>query len=219
MNAEGNRFVNDMGFRDVVAAAIIREVKEGRGVTTPNGRQGVWLDTPMIDHVQGEGTLAKQFPGLIHRFERYGIDPRRDPVLVYPTLHYQNGGVAIDENCRTSVAGLWAAGGGDRGVHGTNRLMGNSLLDIIVFGRKAAQSVMERLPERGPMTLTHLSGFREQLKEQNGMPDITAPQLFPAISGWKFSLGREQNLSSQESQSSSFSSGGGFEPPDPFSGR
>ena len=81
LNAEGQRFVNELSYRDVVAAAIIRETIEGRGVKTPSERYGVWLDTPMIDVLHGEGTLRKQFPSLIHRFQRYEIDPVRNPVF------------------------------------------------------------------------------------------------------------------------------------------
>ena len=75
VNSEGLHFINELAYRDVLAGAIIREIRKGRGITTPNGKQGIWLDTPMIDLKNGEGTLANQFPGLMHRFERYKIDP------------------------------------------------------------------------------------------------------------------------------------------------
>lgn len=214
LNANGERFVSELTYRDLVAAAIIREVTEGRGVKTPHGRYGVWLDTPMIDKIKGEGTLAKQFPGLIHRFKRYGIDPVHQPVLVYPTLHYQNGGIRIDEWGRTEKTGLWAAGEVTGGLHGTNRLMGNSLLDIIVFGRRAAESVINGLPERRPVTLSALQAFREGLNALPHPPKQTAPQLYPAASGLKFETApANEAVAETKSNSPSFNMS---EPPDPF---
>ncbi|OGW15408.1 MAG: fumarate reductase, partial [Nitrospinae bacterium RIFCSPLOWO2_12_FULL_47_7] len=119
LNVNGERFIDEMTYRDVVAAAIIKEVVAHRGVKTPFGRHGVWLDTPLIEIKKGAGTLHRQFPGLIHRFKRYGIDPAKQPILVYPTLHYQNGGIKIDSQGRTDVKGLWAAGEVTGGLHGT----------------------------------------------------------------------------------------------------
>ncbi|MGP0628087.1 FAD-binding protein [Nitrospina sp. 32_T5] len=217
LNANGERFVNELTYRDVVAAAIIKEAAEGRAVTTPHGRQGVWLDTPMIDLLKGEGTLAKQFPGLIHRFKRYGIDPVRQPVLIYPTLHYQNGGVKVDTQCRTERPGLWAAGEVTGGLHGTNRLMGNSLLDIIVFGRRAAESVQSSLPERSSVTLSALNRFREALQNLPEANGRTAPQLYPLASNLKF-----EAAPAPEAVAEPKAQGGAFnlsEPPDPFAGR
>ncbi|MFQ5449248.1 MAG: FAD-binding protein [Nitrospinaceae bacterium] len=215
LNAEGERFIDEMAYRDVLAAAIIREVVEKRGVQTPTQRAGVWLDTPLIDLKQGQGALRRQFPGLIHRFARYGIDPSMQPLLVYPTLHYQNGGIQIDRDCRTELRGLWAAGEVTGGLHGTNRLMGNSLLDITVFGRRAARSVREELPLRGPVTLTALKKFREALWAIPHAPQKTSPQLFPAGSGMKFDLA--ETLPSGEKASAPPPPGKkSFEPPDPF---
>lgn len=188
LNAEGERFVDEMTYRDVVAAAIIKECQEGRGVETPAGRSAVWLDTPLIDLKQGAGTLHRQLPGLAHRFQRYGIDPAAQPLLIYPTLHYQNGGIKIDSQCRTEAKGLWACGEVTGGAHGTNRLMGNSLLDIIVFGRRAAQSIEERLPQRQAATLTALNNFRRELKKLPHRPGGVSPLLFPAASGLKIEI-------------------------------
>ena len=220
LNAKGERFIDELAVRDVVASAIIREVEEGRGVTTPPGRKGVWLDTPMIERVKGEGTLAANFPGLLHRFGKYGIDPTRQPVLVYPTLHYQNGGIQIDTNGRTAREGLWAAGEVTGGLHGTNRLMGNSLLDIIVFGRRAGSSIAEHIPQRGPVTLSALIRFREERNRLEGLPERPAPWLFPEASGLRFALKEAPTPSAQMPGTSTQGGGGGsFEPPDPFSGR
>ncbi len=208
VNAEGIHFINEMAYRDVLAGAIIKETREGRGVTTPNGKMGVWLDTPMIDLKNGEGTLAKQFPGLIHRFERYRIDPVKTPVLIYPTLHYQNGGVSVDAQSKTEVNGLWACGEVTGGLHGKNRLMGNSLLDILVFGRRAAESVKDGLPERGPLTMTRSNQFRTTQSH-------CSPIFFPAASKMKLEFNPSETDKKIEGSSTSETSGG-FEPPDPF---
>jgi succinate dehydrogenase/fumarate reductase flavoprotein subunit len=217
VNAHGDRFISEMSYRDVLAAAIIREVEEGRGVQTPNGRKGIWLDTPLIDMKLGHGALRKQFPGIIHRFERYNIDPAKQPLLIYPTLHYQNGGIRIDTECRTDRKGLWAAGEVSGGLHGTNRLMGNSLLDITVFGRRAAQSVRENIPERKPVTLSSLLKYRQQLQSL-GETRGTSPQLFPKASQMKFQLA-EINQTEDTSIAVETESKESYEPPDPFGGR
>ena len=217
LNVNGERFIDEMTFRDVVAAAIIREVMAGRGIETPTGRRGVWLDTPLIEQTKGEGTLAKQFPGLIHRFKRYGIDPTTQPLLIYPTLHYQNGGVRIDTECRTERAGLWAAGEVTGGVHGTNRLMGNSLLDIIVFGRRVSESVQQSCPERGAVTLSRLNQYRDALSGFPHKPETTAPQLYPRVSGMEFKLKKIPKLETGDDASPSAAKS--FEPPYPFASR
>ncbi len=178
VNNDGHCFINELTYRDVLAAAIIREVREGRGIQTPAGSSGVWLDTPMIDIKQGAGTLQKQFPGIVHRFAPFGIDPSQTPILIYPTLHYQNGGVRVDEWCRTEVDGLWAAGEVTGGLHGTNRLMGNSLLDIITFGRRAGESIKAHLPKRKATTRSAADRFQEDLKKRGSTP-VAGPQLFP----------------------------------------
>ncbi|MFR7477959.1 MAG: FAD-dependent oxidoreductase, partial [Acutalibacteraceae bacterium] len=93
VNREGEAFMHPLETRDVAAAAIIRECKErGNGVPTPGG-QAVWLDTPMIEMIHGEGTIETRIPAMLRMFMNYGIDMRKEPILVYPTLHYQNGGV------------------------------------------------------------------------------------------------------------------------------
>ena len=116
---------------------------DGLGVPTPTGRLGVWLDSPMIEMLEGEGTVKKEFPGKYILFKRYDIDITREPMLIYPTLHYQNGGLDFQNTGETCVPGLFAAGEVGGGIHGANRLMGNSLLDIIVFGRIAGTNAAE----------------------------------------------------------------------------
>ena len=206
VNAEGIQFIDEMAYRDVLAAAIIKEIVEGRGVKTPHGKSGVWLDTPIIDLKKGPGTLARQFPGLIHRFERYNINPTKQPILIYPTLHYQNGGIRVDSECRTDIAGLWACGEVTGGLHGKNRLMGNSLLDITVFGRRSAQSVLDNIPKRGVTTLTNLQRFREELKKIES--PAVSPKFFPDASGMKLKAIKVEEKSEKETSK--------FEPRNPF---
>ena len=140
LNKSGNVFINPLETRDVVTAAIIRECEENGGIQTENGK-AVWLDTPMIDLISGKGTAEKQLPVCFKTFLNFGIDISKEPILVYPAFHYQNGGIEIDENCFVSgFNNLFAAGEVTGGIHGKNRLMGNSLLDIIVFGRTAGEN-------------------------------------------------------------------------------
>ncbi|MDH5526994.1 MAG: FAD-binding protein [Nitrospirota bacterium] len=181
INRNGERFVNELEARDVVCAAIIRECAEGRGVDTPFGRQGVWLDIPVIDAMNGEGVVKRRYPGMLRKYERHGIDIPTQPVLIYPTLHYQNGGVAIGTEGETEIAGLYVAGEAAGGIHGTNRLMGNSLLDIIVFGARAGRAAAQRATEVdfGELTLNHLDAFRKQMKKAGVEPTRTSPMLLP----------------------------------------
>ncbi len=138
INADGEAFVYPLEPRDVEAAAIIRECwSREKGIETATGVRGVWLDTPMIDEIHGEGTLKDRLAAMWTMWHRHGIDITKDPALVYPTLHYQNGGVEIEADGETSVPGLFAGGEVEGGVHGKNRLMGNSLLGYNVFGRRA----------------------------------------------------------------------------------
>lgn len=181
VNRQGKRFVNEMDTRDVVSSAIIRECREGRGVMTPAGRDGVWIDIPMVDLVNGPGTIEKRFPAMLKQFERYQIDIRRESVLTYPTLHYQNGGVQIDVDAESTVKNLFVAGEASGGLHGTNRLMGNSLLDIMVFGQRAgkATALRSRTMTPGKMTLGHLKRFRSELKKAGITPKVLSPMVLP----------------------------------------
>ena len=181
VNANGERFISEMDTRDVVASAVIRECRDGRGIETPGGRVGVWLDIPIVDQINGEGTIEKRFPNMMRLFSRYGIDIRTEPVLIYPTLHYQNGGIQIDRDCQSAVEHLLVAGEASGGLHGRNRLMGNSLLDIIVFGRRAGQTaakIAKTVSWQTP-TLNHLKPFDEQRSKAGLTSDATSPMLFP----------------------------------------
>ncbi len=183
LNIDGEQFVNEREPRDVESAACIRECLERKlGVPTPAGRRGIWLDSPMIDALSGEGTVEKEFPGKSILFRRHGIDITKEPMLVYPTLHYQNGGLNIDSDCRTSIPGLLAAGEVTGGIHGENRLMGNSLLDVLVFGRIAgrnAASFARDNTAKGELTLDHVRAFQRELEVEGAADSRVAPVLLP----------------------------------------
>ncbi|RKY98345.1 MAG: succinate dehydrogenase/fumarate reductase flavoprotein subunit [Candidatus Hydrothermota bacterium] len=186
LNKHGEQFTYPLEPRDVESASIIRECVERQNcVITPTGRVGVWLDVPMIDILRGPGTIEKALTSKFIQFMRYGIDIRKEPLLVYPTLHYQNGGLEIDEWGRTRVPGLFAAGEVTGGVHGDNRLMGNSLLDINVFGRragiKAAEYIMSGV-EIKRLTLEHVRRYHKELEEAGIITDRISPMLLPDYS-------------------------------------
>ena len=168
VNADGEQFIMPLEPRDVVAAAIIRECRERcKGVDTPTGQTGVWLDSPMIDLIRGAGTVARELPAMVRQFRRFGIDISKEPMLVYPTLHYQNGGIRIDAQGATTVPGLFAAGECEGGVHGRNRLIGNSTLDIFVFGRRAGRAAAQwsKQVKPGEPTLDHVRLWQKALEE------------------------------------------------------
>jgi succinate dehydrogenase / fumarate reductase flavoprotein subunit len=182
VNAEGEQFIFPLETRDVVASAIIRECGAGRGAKTPAGVDGVWLDTPMIETKRGAGAVKRELPAMVRQFGRHGIDISVEPILVYPTLHYQNGGVAIDAGCHTGVTGLLVAGEASGGVHGRNRLMGNSLLDVVVFGRRAGASAAETAKARTgelALTLGHVDRWQAELDAKGVKPAGCSPVLLP----------------------------------------
>ena len=181
VNKEGVAFVNPLETRDVTASAIIRECKKnGGGIRTTDG-EGVWLDTPLIEMVNGEGTIEKRIPAMLRMFGKYGIDIRKEPILVYPTLHYQNGGIDISANGMSGVENLYVAGEAVGGIHGTNRLMGNSLLDIIVFGRNAGRQAGEKSKSvrLKPLTLKFVRDYEKELEDAGIRPTMPSPRLLP----------------------------------------
>ncbi len=182
INAKGEVFMHPLETRDVAAASIIRECGDrANGVDTGNG-QAVWLDTPMIEKIGGEGTIEARIPAMMRMFGSYGIDIRKEPILVYPTLHYQNGGLDINvDGMTTNVENLYVAGEAVGGIHGRNRLMGNSLLDIIVFGRNAGQSASAKAKETtvGKLTLDHITKFEAELTAAGIETDLVSPKLLP----------------------------------------
>ena len=180
VNVKGEVFMNPLETRDVTAATVIRECRRGNQVNTPGG-QGVWLDTPMIDLKNGEGTIEKRIPAMLRMFGKYGIDIRKQPILIYPTLHYQNGGVKVGTDSQTCVENLFVAGEAAGGVHGENRLMGNSLLDVIVFGRNAGKYAAAKAKDVvvGNLTLDHVAKFEKELEDAGITPDTISPMLLP----------------------------------------
>ena len=181
INVDGEVFMHPLETRDVSAASIIRECSDrGKGVATPEGT-GVWLDTPMIELKGGEGTIEKRIPAMMRMFAKYDIDIRKEPILVYPTLHYQNGGIDISSNGQSSIENLFVAGEAVGGIHGRNRLMGNSLLDIIVFGRNAGRNASAKAKETtvGALTLAHVDAYAKEMKEAGITSDMVSPKLLP----------------------------------------
>ena len=147
-NADGERFMEryspdqmELDARDVVARAIAQEVAEGRG--TENG--GVSLD---LSH-KSRSFIRERLPRMYERFDDLGVDMASEPVEVAPTAHYGMGGVAVDEHGETSVDGLFAIGETMAGVHGANRLGGNSLAETVAFGAVAGKRIAERVDGPG----------------------------------------------------------------------
>jgi aspartate oxidase len=140
LNADGEEFTDSLGPRDEVSQAIFDEVAKGKGVETEDGRPAVYLDTTRIAEADAEVSL----PYMLRRYRSGGIDPLSEPILTYPVLHYQNGGLVIDEDAQTTLEGVYACGEIAGGTHGRNRMMGNSLLECTVFGRRAGKAAAEK---------------------------------------------------------------------------
>jgi succinate dehydrogenase / fumarate reductase flavoprotein subunit/L-aspartate oxidase len=140
LNADGEEFTDSLGPRDVVSQAIVDEVAKGKGVETPDGRPAVYLDTTRIS----EHDAGLSLPYMLRRYRAAGIDPLAEKILTYPVLHYQNGGLVIDANAETTLEGIFACGEIAGGTHGRNRMMGNSLLECVVFGRRAGKAAAEK---------------------------------------------------------------------------
>jgi succinate dehydrogenase/fumarate reductase flavoprotein subunit len=182
LNKDGELFVFPREPRDVESSAFIRECLERHnGIKTPSGRVGIWLDSPLIEMLQGEGYIEKQFPAMLRQFIRYGIDITKEPMLVYPSLHYQNGGIEINEKAETTIRGLYVAGEASGGVHGRNRLMGNSVLDYNVYGRRSGKYASEYIKKAklGKLTLEHINKYEKELRVARIKTDRVAPVLLP----------------------------------------
>jgi L-aspartate oxidase len=183
INARGERFMEryhpllELAPRDVVARAITRE---GFG-PAPRESLPVYLD---MRHVQGIDLNAR-FPGISAFLHQHGLDLARDPIPVRPAAHYLMGGVRTDVDGRASLAGLYAAGEvACTGVHGANRLASNSLLEGLVFGARAAESMREEtardahdaIPSRVlgageplPPVESAIAGLQQQMWEHAGL--------------------------------------------------
>ena len=166
-NKNGERFMErydpekmELSTRDVVARAIYTEAREGRG--TEHG--GAYLD---ISHKPAE-YVKKKLPSMYHQFrELADVDITQGPMEVGPTCHYMMGGIRVDaETAQSTVPGLFAAGEAAAGLHGANRLGGNSLSDLLVFGRRAGTAAAEYASGSGPAEVDAqqvLEGTRELL--------------------------------------------------------
>lgn len=180
LNSEGNRFIDELRPRNEVSAAILRECSEGRGIKANDNHQGVWLDTPLLEKLK-PGIIKNQFPKFFELSVRSGINPVLDPVLTYPTLHYQNGGVVIDEFGLSNIAGLYCVGELSGGIHGRNRLMGNALLDIIYFGRQAgihASQIANKITLK-KATISHLKKSMAEDITKDKLIGPYSPILYP----------------------------------------
>ncbi|MCD6277825.1 FAD-binding protein [candidate division WOR-3 bacterium] len=182
VDKDGELFVYPLEPRDVEASAFIRACANGRGVRTPDGHYGIWLDSPVIEILNGPGTIEKAFPAMLRQYRRFGIDIRKEPMLVYPTLHYQNGGIEIDERTHSTLPNLLVAGEASGGLHGRNRLMGNSVLDYNVFGRRAgieAAKLAKTTKIEGELNIDHIRKYEEELKEAGIETKLRTPILLP----------------------------------------
>ena len=150
-NKDGERFMErydpekmELSTRDVVARAIYTEAKEGRG--TEHG--GAYLD---ISHKPAD-YVKKKLPSMYHQFrELADVDITKGPMEVGPTCHYMMGGIRVEaETAESNVPGLFAAGEAAAGLHGANRLGGNSLSDLLVFGKRAGFAAAHHAKQVGP---------------------------------------------------------------------
>lgn len=146
-NAEGDRFMQryspdqmELDARDVVARAIAREIAQGRA--TENG--GVYLD---ISHRE-RSFIEARLPRMYERFAELGVDMSKEPVEIAPTAHYGMGGVHVDADGETAIDGLYAIGETMAGVHGANRLGGNSLAETVAYGQVTGRAIAHRLQNR-----------------------------------------------------------------------
>ncbi|MFD1634311.1 L-aspartate oxidase [Haloplanus ruber] len=152
-NADGERFMEryspgqmELDARDVVARAIAQEVAAGRG--TANG--GVYLD---ISHRESS-FIQERLPRMYERFQDLGVDLATEPVEVAPTAHYGMGGVAVDAHGETDIRGLFAIGETMAGVHGANRLGGNSLAETVAYGFLTGKRIADRVDGPGSVPET-----------------------------------------------------------------
>ncbi|ABC46107.1 succinate dehydrogenase / fumarate reductase flavoprotein subunit [Salinibacter ruber] len=153
-NTEGERFMErysptqmELDARDVVARANEQEIREGRGTED----DAVLLD---ISH-RDDDYIHDRLPRMVEEFAEHGIDITEEPMEVAPTAHYAMGGIEVDfETAQTQVDGLYAVGECTAGVHGANRLGGNSLIETVVFGQVAGNHIAETLGSRTSPSLS-----------------------------------------------------------------
>ena len=183
LNKDGEQFCFPLEPRDIESALLIRECTErNNGVITPTGRLGIWLDSPMIDILHGPGTVEKELPAKFIQFKRYDVDISKEPMLVYPTLHYQSGGIYMNAQTETALKGFYSAGEVSGGIHGDNRLMGNSLLDVLTFGRRSGIAAAEYVKggiEIKKLSLEHVVKFEKELKSAGIENPLIGPMILP----------------------------------------
>ena len=157
--------------------------ENNNGIETPGGLQGVWIDVPLLELIHGEGYVSNHFGAEYRTLKRFDIDISKEPVLVYPTIHFQNGGIDINNRTETNVPGLFAAGEVTGGVHGKNRLGGNALTEYMVFGRRAGVNAAEHVKKArsGRLTLDHVKKYQKTLEGM--MLQQRAPILLPDYRG------------------------------------
>jgi succinate dehydrogenase / fumarate reductase flavoprotein subunit len=168
VNKHGELFVHPLEPRNIESSMFIKEIVENQnGVKTPSGLQGIWIDIPILELIHGEGYISKHFGAEYRTFKKYDIDISKEPILVYPTIHFQNGGIDINKNTETSIPGLFAAGEVTGGVHGKNRLGGNALTEYLVFGRRAGISAAKysKKNESTSLSLDHVVKYIRSIKE------------------------------------------------------
>jgi succinate dehydrogenase/fumarate reductase flavoprotein subunit/ferredoxin len=180
-NMKGGQFVYHLDTEDVLTSAIIRECKSGFGIKTPKGLNGIWLDTPMVESLHGAGTIQRELPSIYNEFKTFNIDITKEPILVYPSHYFSNGGIKIDSQGATNIPNLYAAGKVCGGVHGRHLLRDNFLLDVIVFGRRAGKAAAERAKKvkLGKLTLEHIRKWRDELKRSGLEKQLISPKLIP----------------------------------------
>ncbi|WP_129112752.1 L-aspartate oxidase [Halegenticoccus tardaugens] len=182
----GDRFMErysptqmELDARDVVARAIAREIREGRGTE----RGGVYLDVSHRDRAFIEARL----PRMYERFAALGVDIAEEPMEVAPTAHYSMGGVDVDPRTgRTAVDGLYAVGESASGLHGANRLGGNSLVETVVFGQLVGDHLAATLDGASPelpegMRAFAEGEFRALLALERADGDVRPAELFGAL--------------------------------------
>ena len=191
-NKDGERFmeryapsIKDLAPRDMVSRAIATEISEGNGAGPNN--DFVYLD---LTHLGAE-TIKQKLPDITDFVRTYvKIEPINEPIPVQPTAHYAMGGIPTDVNARvlsdatgTVLPGVYSAGeSACVSVHGANRLGTNSLLDIVVFGKRAGQSMVDYVSSTKPMPLSDnaaedLTNKIENLMEKNHSPEFSVPRI------------------------------------------
>ena len=160
LNSKGERFVNELLPRDVVANAIFAEMKK-------EGTKHVWLSLAPIP----EEEIKTHFPNIYQRCLDEGYDVTKEPIPVVPSQHYFMGGIDVDRYSKTSMDRLFAAGEtACNGVHGRNRLASNSLLESLVFAKRAAKRIMEeytkiRYDKEIVIDESKYTNYKEEYKE------------------------------------------------------